>query len=51
MPFSFEAVGDKVNRVAKAYQQINLTHHSKEAFNTNVQLAYDLLSQHKGNRY
>ena len=45
---SFDSLGDKIDRVSKAYQQICLTHYTKPAFANNIMIAYDILAQSKG---
>lgn len=46
--FSFEGSSDKIDRVTKAVNQISHTHYGKPAYESNVRLAYDILSQCKG---
>ena len=45
---SFESSNEKSDRVSKACRQIQLTHHSKPAYQHNVSVAYDILCQNKG---
>jgi len=47
----FEAVGDKGNKVTRAYQTLLLTHYTQPAFQNNIQSAYEILSQCKVHRH